>query len=176
MNISIRKSTKKDLGRYTTMLQQTYVDAYVDVSVGLTPECFSIEILQNEDTQQYFKSNLQNDSTQSCWVALDGKELIGAVTVKSEGNSCEMCGFYIHPAYQGRGIGSLLWAKALDYSNGRDITLDIYTHNTKTIELYKHWGFYEDTSRPRFFRHWPEWPEHVQAEELYMRRDGTNLN
>jgi ribosomal protein S18 acetylase RimI-like enzyme len=78
-------------------------------------------------------------------------------------------GFYVHPEFQGKGIGKRLWHLARRFAKQKDITCDIYTHNVKTIELYKTWGFVIDEKRGKFYRHWPEWPEGLQAKCLYMR-------
>lgn len=51
----------------------------------------------------------------------------------------------------------------------KDITLDIYAHNTTTIDVYKKWRFQIDTTCEIFYRHWPEWPENVKAKSFYMR-------
>jgi ribosomal protein S18 acetylase RimI-like enzyme len=170
MNIVIRESNISDLVLYTAMMQATYTYAYVDESIGLTTECFSIDVFNSLDTQDYLKSKLVNNNEQKTWIACDEGVIIGAVTIKNSGVDQEMSGFYVHPKYQGKGIGKLLWSKVLEFTKGKDIVLDIYSHNITTIQLYKHWGFYEDTSKPHFYRHWPEWPEGLQAESMYMRR------
>lgn len=171
LNIVIRQSNLDDLDRYTTMMQQTYEDTYVDDSIGLTAERFSLEIFTNDVTQSYLKAKLINDEKQKAWVACDGEDIVGAVTIQSKDDgTCEMSGFYVLPPYQGNGIGTLLWSRVLEFTSGRQITLDTYTHNSKTIQLYKHWGFQEDLSKPRFYRHWSSWPKGLEAEAMYMQR------
>ncbi len=152
------------------MMQATYEDAYVDDELGLTKECFSPEVFKSDDTQNYLKTKLVNTTQQKSWLALDRDRIVGSVAIECEGDSCEMTGFYVLPSYQGKGIGKQLWSRVLGFTRNKDITLDIYTHNKKTIELYRHWGFREDTTKPHFYRHWPEWPDGLQAEAMYMRR------
>lgn len=173
MTIRVRPATSDDLPSYTSMMQQTYESTYVDPSIGLTKACFSPEVFNSDDTQAYLRSKLVNDDTQKSWVAVDKYTVIGAIVVKSRGSECELSGFYVLPHYQGQGIGTLLWQNVLEVTDGRPITLDSYAHNKKTIQLYEHWGFCEDRTRPHFFYHWPEWPEDLRAEALYMRREGT---
>ena len=67
------------------------------------------------------------------------------------------------------GIGGQLFRRVLAEFPGKDITLDIYTHNTKAFAMYEKWGFEEDVEHGRFYRHWPEWPDNIKAECLYMR-------
>ena len=171
MTIRIRPGLLDDLASYTVMMQETYEAAYVDESIGLTKACFSPEVFASGDTQAYLRSKLISTAAQQSWVAVDEGEIVGAVAVETKGSECEMTGFYVLPRYQGRGIGTMLWQKVLEFAGSRAIVLDIYTHNKKTIQLYEHWGFREDTARPHFYRHWPEWPESLQAESMYMRRE-----
>ncbi len=170
MNISIRPARVSDLKDYTSMMQQTYVHAYVDDSIGLTENCFSVEVFASPDTQAYLRSKLVSSQAQQSWLAENDVQIAGGIVIEDKGETCELTGFYVLPHFQGQGIGKKLWQKALQFAKNKDITLDIYAHNKATIEVYKHWGFAEDTSQPHFYRHWPEWPAGLQAECLYMRR------
>jgi len=170
MTIFIRQARPTDLSAYTTMIQQTDQKTYTNDSLGLTKECFSEEVFSSEDTQTYLKSKLAIADNKQTWVAVTKNIVLGSVTIEDKGDSYELSGFYVLPKYQGMGMGKQLWAKALEFANDKDITLDIYSHNTKTIDIYKNWGFEVDAERGTFSRHWPEWPEGVKAESLYMRR------
>jgi ribosomal protein S18 acetylase RimI-like enzyme len=97
------------------------------------------------------------------------EKLVGSITIIEREKDYELRGFYIATKYQGKGIGKKLWELALDFAKEKNITLDIYAHNTKTIEIYKKWGFKVDTARGEFYRHWPEWPEGLRAKSIYMR-------
>ncbi len=169
MDIMIRYSRRGDLMRYTDMLQETYTSAYVKPELGLTPICFSRDVFMSDDTQKYLVSNLLVNDTQKTWLAFAGKTLVGSITIVRREEDCEMRGFYVKPGFQGRGIGKKLWTLAETFAGNMDITCDIYAHNTKTIALYRRWGFVEDRERGDFYRHWPEWPEGVRARSIYMR-------
>ena len=175
MTVRIRPSMSGDLAAYTVMMQATYESAYVDESIGLTKACFSPEVFASDDTRDYLQSKLVNNDTQKSWMAVDEGAIIGAVTIEAHGSECKLSGFYVLPDYQGRGVGTMLWQKAVEFADGRAITLDIYTHNKKTIQLYEHWGFREDTTQPRLYYHWPEWPEGLRAEAMCMRREGSQV-
>lgn len=176
MNIFIRLARLSDLASYTAMVQQTDQKAYTNDSLGLTKECFSEEVFGSDDTQKYLKSKLVCTDKKQTWVVVAKNIVLGSVTVEYKGKESEMSGFYVLPNYQRMGIGEQLWSRVLEFSTGKDITLDIYSHNTKTIEIYKKWGFEIDANRGTFFRHWPEWPEGVRAESLYMRRPKETAN
>ena len=169
MKIKIQPARKNDLSEYTKLLQKTYQDTYTDENLGLTKECFSEEIFNTPDTQKHLASNLINNAKQKCWLAFIGSGLVGSVTIIERGHDYELRGFYVTTEHHGKGIGRKLWNHVLSFARGKDITCDIYAHNTKTIELYKKWGFEIDIKRGEFSRHWPEWPEGVIAKAIYMR-------
>lgn len=171
MYITIRLAKTSNLPAYTSMHQEVYEHTYVFEAIGLTKDCFSKEVFLTPSTQEYLLSNLQQNTHQKCWLAFLGKELIGSISIVERENDCELRGFYVVTKQQGKGIGKKLWMKTLAFAKKKhkDITLDIYAHNMKTIALYKKWGFIVDESRGNFFRHWPEWPEDVQAKSFYMR-------
>jgi len=169
MKFLVRLATIADLPEYTNLLQETYKNVYPNKKIGLTSECFSEEIFNTSDTQEYLRSNLLVNETQKCWLAFINSELVGSITVVSREKDYELRGFYVKVKFQGKGIGKKLWKLVLDYTKAKDITCDVYEHNIKTIEIYKRWGFDVDKARKTFFRHWPEWPEGVKAESIYMR-------
>lgn len=98
--------------------------------------------------------------------------MVGAVTcIIKSGKEVELTGLYVAPEHQGKGLGRKLYHLAIDFAGGKDLVLDIYAHNKKTIDMYKRWGWKLDTTRGDkgyFFRHWPEWPEGLKAKCIYM--------
>jgi len=114
------------------------------------------------------KSKLTISKVQKTWLALRDKNLVGAITISDKGSVCELSSFYVDPHFQHQGIGKELFNLALNYSAKKDIVLDTYSHNVRTIEIYKHWGFVVDETKKAFYRHWPEWPAGLQAKCIYM--------
>jgi ribosomal protein S18 acetylase RimI-like enzyme len=169
MKIKIRLAKEGDLKAYTKLLQKTYEDAYVNNSLGLTRDCLSEAVFNSDHSQGYFKQNLQVTRKSKTWLVFLEDELVGSITIFDKGNECEMRGFYVATKYQGKGIGKRLWELVLDFAKGKDIVLSTYAHNTKTIAIYKKWGFEEDKERGEFYRHWPEWPENLRIKSIYMR-------
>jgi len=178
MNITIRTANSQDLTQYTDLLQTTYQQAYTNESLGLTADCFSKKIFASADTQKYLQSHLVNTGIQKTWLAFDGKKLVGSVTcVLRNDIEADLTGFYVRSNYQGQTLGKKLYHIALDFAGDRDVLLDIYTHNTKAVNMYQKWGWQLDDSRGEggyFYRHWPEWPAGVQAKCMYMRLKGQH--
>ena len=169
MDFSIRLAKNSDLKDYTDLLQSSYQAAYTDEKIGLTKDCFSKEIFNSSGSQDYFRSNLIVNKQQKTWLGFLNSKLIASLTIFNKDDECELRGFYVAPKYQGQGIGKQLWELALNFSDGRDIVLDLYSHNQKTIKIYKKWGFKIDKQKGIFYRHWPEWPKGLEVECLYMR-------
>jgi len=168
MKIFIRLARKSDIKKYTNLLQKTYQDAYTNEKLGLTKECFSREVFSTPDTQEYLKSSLTINRRQKTWLAFLGSKLAGSITITNRGRESELRGFYVTPEFQGRGIGKQIWALARDFAS-KDIVLDLYAHNRRTINMYKRCGFFIDKKKGVFYRHWPEWPEGLKAKCIYMR-------
>ena len=179
--ISIIDASPERLKEYTRFLQPCYVGAYVSNELGLTEDCFSTEVFNTPDTQQYLRSHLVNSEAQKTYLAIanvgDNEQLIGCITVERlDEETGEIKGFYVAPNLQGTGLGTKLYETALNFLGPRAIVLDTYCHNENPIEIYKHWGFELDTARGEdgyFYRHWPEWPDDLQAKCLYMRKPGS---
>lgn len=169
MDIKIRLAKKTDLPKYTKLLQKTYQDSYTNEKIGLTKDCFSKKVFNSTRIQRYLESNLEIKEKQKCWLAFLGSQLVGSISIVEGEKDCELRGFYVPTQYQGKGIGKQLWNLALNFVRNKDITLDIYTYNTKTIDMYEKWGFKIDTKKGEFYRHWQEWPEGVRAKCVYMR-------
>ncbi|MEK6888383.1 MAG: GNAT family N-acetyltransferase [Candidatus Aenigmatarchaeota archaeon] len=169
MEVSIRLAKKSNIREYTKLLQKTYQTSYTNEKLGLIKSCFSRKIFSTMDTQEYLKASLVISNKQKTWLAFIGPKLVGAITITDKGKECELRGFYVHPKYQGRGIGKQLWMRVLNFTKDKDVILDIYAHNRRTIELYKRWGFIIDKKKGTFYRHWPEWPEGLKAKCIYMR-------
>lgn len=169
MKLIIRFPKINDLEAYTKLLQRTYQDVYTSEEIGLTKECFSEIIFFKPHFQKYLRSNLVVNAHRKTWFAFLDSKLVGSITIEDKGKEYVLKGFYILPKYQRRGIGKHLWQYALAWAKDKDIILDIFTHNYKTIEIYKKWGFRIDEQKGTFTSHWFEWPEGVKATCLYMR-------
>jgi len=169
MKFQIRLARETDLPDYTKFLQKTYQETYINARLGLTSACFSETVFNAPGTQKYLLSNLQVNSNQKAWVVHIGVRLIGSVSIIEREDDYELRGFYVATDYQNKGIGKELWRRVLKFVKGKDITCDVYFHNTKTIEMYKKWGFEIDKGKKEFYRHWLEWPEQVKAKSIYMR-------
>ena len=173
--IRIRLAKESDLKNYTELLQRVYQKSYTDNKIGLTADCFSMEVFSTPYTQKYLSSNLKQSSSQRTWLAFSDSKLVGSITITDKGEECELRGFYVDVNLQRRGIGKKLLGYALDFAKAKNISLDLYAHNHKTINLYKKCGFEIDKQKDVFYRHWPEWPESLRAKCIYMKLEADKV-
>lgn len=168
-HIRIRLAKESDLRKYSEVLQRVYQNSYTDDKIGLIADCFSMEIFSASATQKYLSSNLKQSSSQRTWLAFADSKLIGSITITDRAEECKLRGFYVDLGLQNKGIGKKLLERALDFAKGKKISLDLYAHNHKTINIYKKWGFEIDKEKGVFYRHWPGWPKGLQAKCIYMK-------
>lgn len=87
-----------------------------------------------------------------CWVALDGKKIVGTISVRfvprntwyASGEIPDYMLAGVIPAYQGKGINSMLAQKVFDFAKEQGcslIELDTAENNTHAIDIYAHQGF-----------------------------------
>ena len=172
MIYKIRLAKPSDLKEYTNLLQITYEFSYTNPKIGLTKKCFSTDVFNTINTQDYLKTKLINSPTQKTWLVFADKQLIGSATCKTiDKNQAEFSGFYVLPDFQHQGLGKTLYQKVLNFSGKLDLLLGNYTHNTKTIKIYQKWGWQIDTNRGEngyIIGHWNEWPDGVIAKSVYL--------
>jgi ribosomal protein S18 acetylase RimI-like enzyme len=171
--LHIRIAKPEDILQYTDLLQRAYSAAYVNVDVGLKAEHFSKEVFESTVTQDYLGSFLIDADTQKTWLAFDDSRLVGAIScILKDENEAEVAGFYVSPERQGQGIGKRLYALALAFAGPRNLVLDTYAHNARTIAMYERLGWVKDATRGEngvFYRHWAELPEDLHVKCVYMR-------
>ncbi len=165
-SFQIRPAKKGDFPKYAQMLQKSISKAYTNKKLGLPSSLFSEKIFSTKGFKAWMKGNLYPGPKKKTWVALSGSRLIGAVTIKQEKRLNELRGFYIDPKFQGKGLGKQLLKLSLGYSKGRDIILILYSHNLKSLAIYKKWGFIKH-GKPGS-HHWPLWPKGVRMKYTHL--------
>lgn len=170
MDVTIRLAKEGDFSAYLDLMQKTYQASFVNNELGLTKDMFVSQYFHTPTALKFFTEMMNVNDKQKCWLAFIGDELVGSITMTNKENEYMLGGFYVATKHQGMGIGKKLWNLAQDYAERKDITLGVYTHNAKTIELYKKWGFVIDATKEIEVGHWEDWPEGVTIKTLYMRR------
>ena len=81
------------------------------------------------------------------------KEIKGYIGMWVE-DQAQIINFYVDPEYQHMGFGSLILEKVIalcEQSGANSISLEVRVSNTRAINLYKKFGFYEAFIRKEYY-------------------------
>ncbi len=140
--IQIQKAVPKDAAGIEEVFYKTWLATYPNEEFGIT-----VDDIEHrwKDRKKVDGSKIKNaPDSELLLVAKDGNKIIGVCRVANRPDKNETQAIYVIPEYQGQGIGSALWEKALKFFNPqKDIMVNVVTYNTKAIEFYKKLGFEE---------------------------------
>lgn len=147
-NIVIRKVKPEDAKQFITLRNFVWRDAYKHI---FPEEVFDERENNLSEMIDAFSSRFYNDNTKMVYVAEYKGEIIGYISAKSTSNYdyyfdkgyAEIMAIYIHPMYQGRGIGSKFKNVFLDWAKKNGITkfvIGVLKDNFKARKVYEKWG------------------------------------
>ena len=95
-----------------------------------------------DDTHQRDLHNKRFDSQNFCIIQFQGND-IGFFSTSCTSDSLKVHQFFIHPEYQGRGIGSACMTSILADTNaaGKAVNLQVLKINIRGIAFYQRLGF-----------------------------------
>ncbi len=135
-SITIRK--EKEISDYTS---------YTIVINKAFQEAFKWEPKTENQFKQIIESLRKTTEIEHCF-ALENEKLIGTCDIfinPKQDFIGTLANFSILPSYQGRGIGSALFAfgvESLREKGCKEINLTVEANNEKALDLYKKFGFY----------------------------------
>jgi ribosomal protein S18 acetylase RimI-like enzyme len=121
----------------------TWPSAYKDV--------ISSEQIQYMLAKMYDLETLkqQKNAGHSFFVAIENDQHVGFIAVQPKHPIAEQLKIhklYIHPSFQGHGVGKVLFSKALEVARENQLTRIVLNVNkrNKAVDFYKHIGFVID--------------------------------
>ncbi|PIV90737.1 hypothetical protein COW46_01165 [Candidatus Gracilibacteria bacterium CG17_big_fil_post_rev_8_21_14_2_50_48_13] len=144
--MNIRRANITDSEALVDLHHQSWLSAYVNEAMGVTKE--KIDALyanHTERVQRYQKlfSATAEEKTYPIWVAPLGERVVGFVAPrKDESGRNRLGALYVHPDFFGKGIGSALLEKVVEYYRGQTISLDVVTYNQRAKAFYEAKGFH----------------------------------
>jgi ribosomal protein S18 acetylase RimI-like enzyme len=150
-NIVITTATPADVEGIQTVFDEAWLDTYPNEEAGITVEdildrrkdSFSEERLQKR--REYF-ANIPDG--QKFVVAKEGDKVVGLCNLMIEPEYNKLSTIYILPAYQGKGIGQMLWKAVSPFlDNSKDTIVQVATYNMKAIAFYEKLGFVDTGKR-----------------------------
>ena len=94
-------------------------------------------------------------SVASSIVAVAGDQVIGMIHVEVSRHGFGEFGMLVDREWRGRGVGSALIQAAIGWARDRGLhklCLEVFTHNTAAIALYRKCGFVDEGHRVKHYR------------------------
>lgn len=140
----ITDASTKDAHDIGQIQIQTWLTNYPNPSTGITREDIEEKTKQwNKAGDERIKSQIQNPNAHT-WVAKYDNKVVGFISVLKKDNESSIEAIHILPEFQGKGIGTKLLTKALNWiGNDKKVTLEVVSYNDGAQRLYKKLGFKE---------------------------------
>ncbi len=148
--IKIIKPEQKDMLDMVIVIYRAWLQTHANKKAGIT----------RSDIRHYFKKDftpegllkrwekMQNNPENKVFVAIEDDVLVGMMIIVEHANDNQLKAIQIMPEYQGKGIGSLLWKKALEeLNNKKKWIVQCAIYNTRAIKIYEKWGFKDNGKR-----------------------------
>lgn len=170
--VTIERAVPGDAATICDIRDQAWIAAYPNPELGITAEDIKVNAqgLHGEFVPRriaYLQKEIaaEDGINQVTFVAkVDGK-VVGYVAPRHDADGHRMISMiYVLPEYQGKGIGSKLLQRALDwFGHDQDIFLEVVSYNQSAIHFYEKFGFEktnnvpeEETGRPSYMKSIPQ--------------------
>ena len=143
----LRSATANDIRELSLLAVQVWLHTYATASNRVKLSDFACRIY----TDQYFSDRLTNPDYRILLSLLDNC-IVGYIIANlqsfwlDESNGFEIDKLYVHPDFQGMGLGCQLLAEIASLY-GKTFWLSTWVHNEKAIGFYKHLGFVDRGQR-----------------------------
>ena len=162
----VRRGESSDLLAYLQVCQKSAHKAYSYPSSISVHDLFSEYHYFHPSIMPYWESLAQNNDTNQWWVAelqTPKKEIVGGIILNKTERYPQGFGYYVHPDWQGLGIGRSLWSARKEIHKS-PLLFEVYSIATKTIDNHIKHGA-RATGRQRMI-HWDSWPREASLTAL----------
>lgn len=137
MTLTIRHMREDDVESVQDVARTSWNSTYEDI--------IPLDVQANFLKMAYNSEQLQRRLEHSLFlVAEEGERIVGFAnysTVKEDG-SAELAAIYLHPQYQGKGIGSALLKRGIEELSGvRSVWINVEKENWSGLSFYAAKGF-----------------------------------
>src|SRR3989344_862020 len=148
--IKIEFPKLEDAEAIQNVLYKSWLDTYPNDKVGITID--DVEHWYKdawEEKLNKLRSRINNPpENQSFFIAKDGDNVVGVCRIMKHADKNQLQAIYVLPDHQRRGIGKLLWDRALEIIDpSKDTIVQVADYNKKAIEFYKKLGFVDTGKR-----------------------------
>ncbi len=147
--IKVERATPDDAGIICDIRDRAWIEAYPNPELGITAKDIEINAkgLNGEFVPKriaWFKDKLaKNDEDWICYTAQIDNVAVGFVVASTEDSGRKFINsIYMEPNFQGKGLGTMLIKKALDWLGDEEaIYLEVLSYNQNAINFYERFGF-----------------------------------
>jgi len=141
--IIINIATPKDAEALSQIKQRVWLTTYQNKELAITAEdILTKDFLCKQRIEKRAEHMGTNDSTNRTLVARAGTQIAGYGRAVKGADVHEIVTLYLLPEWQGRGIGSNLLKRLLDWlGDEKVVTLGVASFNTPAIRFYEKFGF-----------------------------------
>ncbi|NCU42665.1 MAG: N-acetyltransferase [Candidatus Moranbacteria bacterium] len=147
-DIVIQQAQEEDGVKITELLYETWLSTYPNESLGITKEWIEEKFANRYSPEEQKRRSDQIKSqteTNKVFVAKEGKRVVGVCRFVQEEDRNQLRMIYVHPEYQGLGIGYRLWkVRKLVFDAHKKTLVCVASYNEKAITFYKKLGFREN--------------------------------
>jgi GNAT superfamily N-acetyltransferase len=147
-DIIIRKVKPEDAEQYLKLVCYVWRDAYKHI---FPEEVFIERESLVPERVKSFDENFYNDNTKLVYVAEDDGKIVGVIMARIDSGYeyfdklgyADLEALYIHPDYQGKGIGSKFKKIFVDWLKENKATkyvIGVLKENTNARKVYEAWG------------------------------------
>jgi ribosomal protein S18 acetylase RimI-like enzyme len=151
MNLVIRQTEPEDAEAINRVLKEAWLGAYPNEDVGVTAEDIEHSFRDHFTPEGIARSQERlrtvSGNELRMVAVMDGRVVgVGRIIRETESNHLQT--LYVHPDYQGKGIGTALWEAMRSFLDPRkDTVLEVATYNEQAIRFYERLGFRDTGER-----------------------------
>lgn len=148
--IEISIASPEDAEQINEVMYEAWKTTYPNEEAGITLDDIE-DRFKDRSTKERLERSRRTlsevpENEQRLVAKINGR-VVGVSRVIKEEDRNKLQTMYVHPEYQGKGVGSALWAAAKSFIDGtKDTYLEVAEYNEKAIGFYTGLGF-KDTGK-----------------------------
>lgn len=137
----IRPANIEDISQICKVCKESWLNTYPNPEFGINMTDILDKDFDSSERKESWKERISKQDAH-VWIAEANEDVVGFCEVKLSNDKSILQAIYIHPKYQGLGIGTNFLLTAFDWlPQEKPIELQVATYNAQAISFYKKHGF-----------------------------------